>query len=182
MSTRSPDEILTYLADLEAAARSHAVNLGESQKLDEDVVYVAFVVCGEQLLTLLPDLKEIMYVPSAITHVPGVQPWMRGVANIRGSLLPIVDLQMFLCGTEQGVTAQSRVLVIDRGGIVAGLQVPVVHGLRHVAATARRPLPDQASARLREYLDGAHMIDEEIWPVLKVDSLVQNPRFRVATI
>jgi len=181
MRVRSPEEIVTYLAALEETARAQVLNLGEARKRVEDMVYVAFVVCGEQLLTLLPDLKEIMYVPGAITHVPGVQPWMRGIANIRGSLLPVVDLQMFLCGTEQSVTAQSRVLVIDRGGIVVGLQVPVVHGLRHVSADAWRPVPE-TNDRLRDFLDGAHTVDDEIWPVFNTDALVQNPRFRVASI
>ncbi len=59
-----------------------------------------FYVGDDRLIAPLNDIKEILNFPSAITKVPGTKPWMLGIANIRGTLLPVIDLQLFLIGRK----------------------------------------------------------------------------------
>ena len=181
MTSHSAQELLRKLAEMDARARAVALDLGTADESRNERIYVAFEVCGTRFLTPLGDLKEIIYVPSAITPVPRIQQWMRGVANVRGSLLPIVDLQRFLCGTEQGMSADNRVLIVNREGLVVGLQVPSVHGLRHVPPEAVDGALAPDTGEMNEFVDSGCDLEGETWPVFSIDALVHNPKFRVAS-
>jgi twitching motility protein PilI len=54
-----------------------------------------FLLSGENFLAPIGEVAEILKTPR-YTMVPGVEPWMRGLANVRGRLLPITDMMMFL--------------------------------------------------------------------------------------
>ena len=59
------------------------------------------------------------------------QPWVRGIANIRGNLLPVIDLSGCLTGGVTRITGKTRVLVIDYNGFYSGLIVDEVLGMKH---------------------------------------------------
>lgn len=181
MSERNAEQVLSVLADMDSAARTLSLDLDDSARHQETEVHVAFLVCGRRFLGLLRDLKEIIYVPELITRVPRVQPWMLGVANVRGNLLPIMDLQLFLCGTQQGITSHTRVLVVERENIAVGLQVPAVYGLRHLpVGIVTQPM--NLGGAMAELVNGGHDFEGEVWPVFDIDALIRNPRFRVASL
>lgn len=50
------------------------------------------------MIAPLEEVKEILNYPDGVTRVPGTQAWLLGMANIRGNLLPLIDLQQFLGG------------------------------------------------------------------------------------
>ena len=181
MTSHSAQELLRKLADIDARARAVALDLGGVEEHRHEQIYVAFKVCGTRFLTSLGDLKEIIYVPSAITPVPRIQQWMRGVANVRGSLLPVVDLQRFLCGAEQAMSADNRILIVDREGLLVGLQVPSVYGLRHVPLEAVDGTLAPDTGEIGEFVDSGCTLEGETWPVFSIDALVHNPKFRVAS-
>lgn len=182
MIDRSTEDILRTLSDLDARARSFALDLTDTGERSDEEVFVAFEVCGRRFLALLGDLKEIIYVPGTITRIPRVQQWMLGLANVRGSLLPVVDLQRFLCGNDQPLMADSRVLVVERGGLVTGLLVPAVYGLKHIRRDNPAAAVDPGRFPMREFLNGAYDLGGEAWPVFDVDALVEHPKFRVASV
>lgn len=181
MNERNAEQVLTVLADMDSAARALSLDFDDSVKLKETEVHVAFLVCGRRFLGLLRDLKEIIYVPELITRVPRVQPWMLGVANVRGNLLPIMDLQLFLCGTPQGMTGHTRVLVVERENMAVGLQVPAVYGLRHLPRDEPAASVEMDGI-MAELAAGGHELEGEVWPVFDIEALVRNPRFRVASL
>lgn len=182
MSATNVQDILGVLADMAARAQANPIDLGIVEQSVDEQLFITFQACGVRFLTLMEDLKEIIYVPVHITGVPLVQSWMRGVANVRGSLMPIVDLQQFLCGNDRGATADSRVLVVDRGGILVGLQVPAVYGLRHLPSTAAGDYPTDDLRWLADFVKGGYLVDGEMWPAFSVGALVEHPNFRVASV
>ena len=64
-------------------------------------VGVAFRLGGEAFLVAREETREVMGYPAAVTRVPGAKAWIRGLSNVRGQLLPMIDLRRFLgCGTD----------------------------------------------------------------------------------
>jgi twitching motility protein PilI len=181
MTSHSVQDLLRKLTEMDARARAVALNPGAMEVQGNEQAYVAFAVCGMRFLALLGDLREIIYVPSAITPVPRVHQWIRGVANVRGSLLPIVDLQRFLCGNRQETSPESRVLIVNREDLFVGLQVPSVFGLRRVPPEAvdRTLAPD--TGEIRKFVDSACTLESENWPVFSIEALACNPDFRVTS-
>src|SRR5690348_17403230 len=94
MAARGPFDIL---ADYEQRSLAHVAGLPE--QLDAPGLWrgVGFRVGRRRLAAGFEEVVEILPMPQ-VTPVPGSQPWMLGVANVRGNLLPIVDLKQFLEG------------------------------------------------------------------------------------
>jgi len=80
---------------------------------------------------------EIVPVPD-ITHVPWTQPWYRGLANVRGRLVGIVDLQQLIGGTSLGHDQTQQLLVLNESlDSNAALIISRAFGLRNLSALAR---------------------------------------------
>ncbi len=56
-------------------------------------VGVAFRMATETFLVARDETREVLGYPTAITRVPGARAWIKGLANVRGQLLPVLDLQ-----------------------------------------------------------------------------------------
>src|SRR3546814_2899540 len=65
-----------------------------------------------------------------VTPVPGSQPWMLGVANIRGNLLPTVDLKQFLEGERTVLHEGQRVLIVRQPGGDVAVTIDELFGQR----------------------------------------------------
>ena len=51
---------------------------------------------GETFLVAREETREVLGYPAAITRIPGAKSWVKGLANVRGQLLPMLDLRQFL--------------------------------------------------------------------------------------
>ena len=108
MSNQTANDIIRLLQDMES--RSRRFSRGLPQQIEIKVVWegVLFSVAGLQAIAPMSEVKEILNFPPAVTKVPGAKPWMLGIANVRGTLLPIVDLQYFLGGGSITIGRRSR--------------------------------------------------------------------------
>jgi twitching motility protein PilI len=123
------------------------------------------VAMGDEryLLDLTTAGEIVSVVP--VTAVPLTQAWYLGLANIRGSLVGVVDLARYLGLGETPVGAEARYVTFAPGlGMNCALLVSRVYGLRHAADMT----PE--AARLR---DG----DGQAWTPLDLAALVRDERF-----
>lgn len=139
---------------------------------------VAFRVGELTLLTAREEVAEVL-IPPEMTRVPGAQPWLRGICQLRGQLLPLTDLRTFLLDTPPPADlGQSRVLVVNHRQIPAGLIVDEVHGFRRLGDSRRRFVDiDRLPLRLRPLVDGGFLIDDQVWPNVSFAQLVESEKF-----
>ena len=84
---------------------------------------------------------------AALRRVPGSPPVLRGIVNVRGAIVTVLDLQALLSG-ERAVTAGSVVL-LEYGSRLIGLAVQAVHDVRVLEAPLESPYePDSALDRI----------------------------------
>lgn len=140
---------------------------------------VLCTVAGTRIVAPLGEIAEILNYPASITRVPGTKSWVVGIANIRGNLLPIIDLQVFLGGKHIVTGRRSRVLVINHEGLYVGLLVGDVHGMRHFSDDQGAEVP-MLPGVVRQYVRSAYNLDNETWPVFSTKLLAENPGFQVA--
>jgi twitching motility protein PilI len=170
--------VLDLLRAIEARSRSEAAGLPVAGNFSQTWVGVVVTVAGEQLVVALDEISEILNHVPTITRVPGAKIWLRGVANVRGNLLPVCDLQGFLGGRLIVVGRRSRVLVIRRDDLVCGVLVNGVLGMRHF-----RQDEDCAAPKVSEPVGGYILkgcsFEGATWPVFSMGQLAIDPQFQI---
>lgn len=137
---------------------------------------VAFRVGGSRLVAPLDEVVEIIRYPE-LTIIPNTRSWVRGIANIRGRLLPVIDLNVFLGGAALQITGRSRVLVLDHQGVLSGIAVDEVMGLRHFREVdAVDEVPDAGKA-LQPLLTQGVPLDGRICGVFSLSALAESAGF-----
>ncbi|MDR1511090.1 MAG: chemotaxis protein CheW [Synergistaceae bacterium] len=77
-------------------------------------------------------VREIVHVPPRITRVPNAPHYVRGVINLRGTVIPVLDCAMKMGGSQTGNTSESRIVVAEFEGIQFGVLVDAVREVRSV--------------------------------------------------
>ena len=136
---------------------------------------VGFRLAGHRFVAPMSEVAEILAQPAS-THLPGVQPWVLGVANVRGRLLPLIDLESFFGGTLGG-RKQRRVLALELGELYTGLIVSEVFGMQHIPVDCfSDQVPDGVEA-LSPFLAGSYQHNDTSWSVFSPFKLAQNAEF-----
>lgn len=168
------------LRELDRRARAAAQGQPESVAAGPEWVGVAFRLGGEAFLLAREETREVLAYPGTVTRVPGAKPWIRGLANVRGQLLPLIDLRAFLGAGATTVARTTRVLVANHREIPAGLVVDEVMGFRRFFEGEFAADLPPTLLRCERYLAGAFRRGAEVWPVFSVRTLLESPQFMQA--
>ena len=126
------------------------------------------------------EVREVMQRPP-LTRVPGADDWLLGLANVRGQLIPIVDLRQ-LCGLPAAQTdRRTRVILVNSDEAPMGVQVDEVFGFRRFVADDRVTGHDASGGGAGVFLDGMFRREGEDWPVLSFFKVLQNERLLSAS-
>ena len=135
---------------------------------------------AERFVTSRAEVREVLPVPDQVTRVPGAKPWLRGIANLRGQLLTVVDLKSFLGAGGSGGERQARVLIVASRDVPTGLVVDEVLGFRRFAAGDHREDAPPGVIRCEHYLEGCYRRGVEAWPKFSLLKLIEDPQFLTA--
>jgi twitching motility protein PilI len=171
------DQPFELLRELERLARVAMTGKGRDVGTDREWVGVAFRLGSENFLVAREETREVLGFPTMLTRVPGARSWIRGIANVRGQLLPVVDLRSFLNAGSTGSGRSSRVLVAHHREVPAGLLVDEVMGFRRFADAEFTATVPPTILRCERYLAGAFKRSTESWPVFSLRSLLESPEF-----
>ena len=127
------------------------------------------------------EVSEVLHEPR-VTQMPGVRSWVKGVANLRGRLLPVMDLCALFGHELSPLRKQRRVLVIEHDDVFAGLMVDEVFGLQHFAQDSLEPLlMDDLDGPVSAFIQGRFQ-GEQHWQVFSPFALVRSSGFRDVAI
>jgi twitching motility protein PilI len=162
---RTPFEIL---ARYERLSLAHASDTHD--KLEAPGLWrgIGFRVGSRLLVSGIDEINELLAVP-VLTPVPGTQPWLLGVANVRGNLVPVVDFARFLFGERTQHSDRSRLLVVRQGGGSVALLVDEEQRL----GAEREDDP-----RLTRFVE--NRVGEQQLAIFSMNRLVRAPDFRQA--
>ena len=164
------------LAEYYLRCRDKAAELPSKQDLVRYWSGIGFILDGVRYVAPLDEVSEILKLPP-YTRVPGVLSWMKGVANVRGRLMTVMDLTGFLDKISTLQERRRRLLVIDEGDLYTGLAVDEVLGMQHFPVDGFMAEPPAADDAVTPYTRGAYMRDGELWAVFSLFQLADDPRF-----
>ncbi|MBE9564292.1 MAG: purine-binding chemotaxis protein CheW [Proteobacteria bacterium] len=178
MNTTDPFDLLL---DLERRTIKGSAGLPTLDEVREEWVGVGFRVGDSKLIASMADVKEILHLPD-FTKVPGVKSWIIGVANVRGSLLPIMDMKSYLLGEDIKNRQKGRVIVIEYKGFNTGLVVEEVYGMRHFReGDVSEDIPEVHES-MSAFISGAYKQEDEHWPIFNFNEMTQDEKFSHAAL
>lgn len=167
-----PFDLLQQLAD---HCRQHAIGLPAQDVVSETWSGVGFRLAGQAMVAAMGEVAEILHEPR-YTALPRVKPWVRGVANVRGRLLPIVDLSLFFGSPSTVPRKQRRVLVLDRDELFVGLLIDEVLGMQHFPVSTFTTEVSTIAEVFRPYVAGAY-VDKQASLVFNFRALARDQQF-----
>jgi twitching motility protein PilI len=138
---------------------------------------VGFRLENIQLVAPLDQVVEVLPCPE-MTWVPGTKTWVKGVANVRGNLITVIDLAEYFGKTPVFKDDRARLLVIGAPGLHAGLLVNEVLGLRHFDEETERQKLSGVDDPVMTHVSGAFLRDGVLWSVFDIQALAESATFR----
>ncbi|TYP56131.1 chemotaxis protein CheW [Thermosediminibacter litoriperuensis] len=189
----SREKRLTYILDPACLTGLEVVNSGigpAGRKVKEETAtgknsegqYILFRLGEQDFITEITSVREILNVPE-ITRVPQAPSFVEGVINIRGNIIPVIDLRKRL---EMGSFArgdQNRIIVVDIGNSLTGFIVDVVKEVKRIQLAAIETTGALTSVGLDyEYLVGIAKLGQEGAVALVLDLHKLLSRFEVRVL
>lgn len=179
MAIQAPATPFDLLADYERRSLAHVAGLPEQLEAPGLWRGVGYRIGRRRLASAFDEVVEILPMPQ-VTPVPLAQAWMLGVANVRGNLLPVVDLKLFLEGERTVLHENLRVLVVRQPDGDVAVTIDQLYGQRSFHEEQQVPAERIAQGRYAHFIDRAYRLGEDTWGVFSLDRLSRTPEFRQA--
>ena len=179
MTTRPQGASLTafeLLLDIDRRCRLLVADQPPQDNRLQEWSGIGFRTAGQWFVAPMGEVAEVLREPRS-SRVPGVQPWVCGVANLRGRLLPVMDLSSFFGLGHVAPGKQRRVLVVDHDDLFVGLLVDEVLGLQHFTLDSLQLSPPQPLIRAAARFVQGHFPRERNWAIFSPFALAQAPGF-----
>lgn len=129
---------------------------------DEVEQCIVFDIDGEEYAVLISDVREVVEVPS-ITPVPDSPAFILGIMNLRGKVVPVLDLEKRLGLTRKEPVIGRHILVSDYGNTLMGVQVDEVKEVLRTKKKSIQPSPSLVSAAIApEFLSGVIVLPKQL--------------------
>lgn len=134
--------------------------------------FLTFTLGSEEYGVDILTVQEIRGF-DAVTRIPDVPPFIKGVINLRGTIIPVVDLRIkfHLDGDHSSFTVM---IVLNLGGRVVGMVVDGVSDVLRLAPADIRPPPDFGSALDTRYLTGLGTLGERLLILVDIEKLMSG--------
>ncbi len=136
---------------------------------------IGFRLGTHHFLAPLGEVREVLLCPP-LTRIPGTKPWVKGLGNVRGQLVPVVDLGTFFQGVPVQQTRTSRLIGVNHPELTMGLLVDAVVG-RQSFFQQDQLAPPAATGVLADCLQGSFHRGEREWGILSLHGLLRHPAF-----
>lgn len=173
---QTPFEVL---ADYELRSLNHVAGMPEQIEAPGLWRGIGYRIGTRHLASSFGEVVEIITLPP-LTPVPGGDHWLLGVANIRSTLLPVVDLKLFLEGERTVQHATTRALVVKQTGGNVAVLIDELYGQRNFTDANRAELAGIDEGRYGTFVKQAYMLGETVWGVFSMSLLTRTPEFRQA--
>ena len=163
LTAQRKDGLLSFADELARrdAAQEHATRVPE-------LGLVSFKLGVEEYAIPIERVREIIRVGD-ITRVPDAPPHIRGVANVRGRILPVVELRTRLGLPPVELTGKARILLIEAFGRVLGMLVDSVGETLKLPTTAVTAPPEEILAGGADYVVGVGRVGERLLILIDLD-------------
>jgi purine-binding chemotaxis protein CheW len=140
---------------------------------------VSFRLADEEYGIEITKVQEIILL-GEVTRIPQSPVFIKGLINLRSTVIPIVDLRLRFGLLEQAKTDEARIMVVNVRGKTIGLIVDAVSEVLRIQTEQIAPPPPTIAGLGRDYLTGLVKLEKRLLILLDVDKLLEEAAFASA--
>ncbi len=144
-------------------------------KIDEGIQVVAFKLLDEEYGVNIFNVQEIRNLVD-ITRVPFAQSFIKGVINLRGSVLPVIDLKRILGLAPMPYTENTRIVTVMIGDLQIGMLVDAVTEVLTLQTKLVDPKKTANEKDISKFLSGIGNIDGRLVIMLNLEEIIGVPQ------
>ena len=153
---------------LPSSPRPHDI---ESSEVAGTMQIVSFHLADEVFGVAITKVREIILM-CEITQVPQSPPYVKGLINLRSTVIPVVDLRCLFGLPESDHGHESRIMVVQVGIRTVGIIVDGVDEVLRISQKDVAPPPPTVSGLGNEYLEGLVRLEEQLLILLDIDKVL----------
>ncbi|AEC00632.1 chemotaxis protein CheW [Selenomonas sputigena] len=146
----------------------------EKKAIMEDVQVAAFKLLKEEYGVNILNVQEIK-VLTDITRVPFAPDYIKGVINLRGSVLPVIDLKRRIGLEDAPYTDATRIIIMKIGEFSIGMIVDAVTEVLTISGRDINPAKDVSDSTSNRFVNSIGNIDARLIIMLNLDEIVDLP-------
>ena len=146
----------------------------EKKAIMEDVQVAAFKLLKEEYGGNILNVQEIK-VLTDITRVPFAPDYIKGVINLRGSVLPVIDLKRRIGLEDAPYTDATRIVIMKIGEFFIGMIVDAVTEVLTISGRDINPAKDVSDSTSNRFVSSIGNIDARLIIMLNLDEIVDLP-------
>ena len=145
------------------------MNIFENQNINgvKNFQIVSFTVGKEEYGVHINDVQEIIRIPE-ITHLPQTQHFIKGVINLRGNIIPVIEMRERFKMETAGYNDMTRVIIVRSGEKLIGMIVDTVSQVLEMNDSEIEEAPDIINGLSKDYIEGIGKINDTMIIILKI--------------
>ena len=145
----------------------------QTNNASSETQLVVFDLASEYYGVDIGDVREIIRMQN-VTRVPGTPSYMEGVINLRGKVVPVVDLRKRLSLKVRAQTNDSRIVVVDIGGKDVGVIVDGVTEVLRIPLASVEPPSQMIASGDATYIRGIAKLADKLVILLDLDRVLSG--------
>ena len=143
----------------------------------DELQLVTFTI-GEQYGVPISQVQEIIRIGN-ITRVPNSLPYMEGVINLRGRVLPVLNLRKRLKLPEKDISQESRIVVVEASTKTLGLLVDAVSHVIKVSPEIVEKAPEEVLEVDSDYITGVCKLKNSLVILIDLERLIRRENIEI---
>jgi purine-binding chemotaxis protein CheW len=153
---------------MSTTTRHDATSEGNLAEAHGTLQLVSFHLAKELYGIEITKVREIILI-TEITAIPQTPHYVKGLINLRSTVIPVIDLRALFGLPEGELTDESRIMVLQAAGKTIGIVVDAVSEVLRVKKDEIAPPPPTVVGAGREYLTGLVRLDKQLLILLDID-------------
>ena len=139
--------------------------------------FVGFRIADQEYAFRIEQIQEIV-IPDRVTRTPQVPAFVEGVSNLRGSIIPIINLRRLFGLEPKQTDSETRTIVVNVGDRIVGCTVDMVSQVMRIPVESIQPAPETVTGENAPYITGFAKLDERLLILLDIDNLLSPEHFQ----
>jgi len=175
------EQVYNLLVELDERSKRCAAAVPATEDMQETWSGIGFRMGSYYFVSPMDEVSEVIEFPP-LTVLPGVKSWVKGIANVRGRLLPVMDLSFFFNLEQKEKDSERHVIVINKDDLYSGLLVDEVLGMQYFSTDLFQENAQSNGESFDAFVKGSYTGKDGIWNAFQLFELAKDPDFLKAAI